>query len=155
MEKLKGLKVVLLVLLVVLVLVIVRTTGKNRFKQDARDVIEVVESNNFQVTIDELKGAENHYLIVDLTESGSAPFENSVKIPFEKLLEESSLEKLKASENKLLLVSDDNSVAVKAWVILYQLDFKNIFVLSDEENMEVLKYEFQRDTTARMETVSD
>jgi hypothetical protein len=151
MEKLKGLKVVLLFLLVVFVLVMVKITSKNGFKQEAREAIEAVESNNFQVTIEELKGAENQYLIVDLTKTGSAPFENSVKIPFEKLLEESSLEKLKSTENKILLVSNDNSVAVKAWVILNQLDFKNVFVLSDEENPEVLKYEFKSDTTATLE----
>ena len=151
MEKLKGLKIVLFVLLVVLVLVIVKTTGKNRFKEDAQNVIEVVKSNNFLVTLKDLKGTENQYLIVDLSKSGSAQFKNSVKIPFEKLLEESALQKLKETENKILLVSDDNSVAVKAWVILNQLDIKNVFVLSDEENAEVLKYEFKPDTAARIE----
>jgi hypothetical protein len=146
MEKLKGLKLVLLVLLVVFILVMVKISSKNGFKQDAREAIEAVESNNFQVTGEELKGIENQYLIVDLTKTGSARFENSVKIPFDKLLEESSLEKLKATENKILLVSDDNSVAVKAWVILTQLDFKNVFIFSDEENPEVLKYEFKSET---------
>jgi len=154
MEKLKDLKIVLLVLLVVLVLVIVRSTGKNGFKQDAREAIEAVESNNFQVTLKELNGAENQYLIVDLSESGSAPIENSVKLPLEKLLEESSLEKLKSTENKILLVSDDNSVAVKAWVILNQMGLKNVYVLANEENQEVLKYEFKPDTVvARLESV--
>lgn len=148
MEKLKGLKGVLLILLVVLVFVIVRSTGKNRFKQDAREAIEAVKSNNFQVTINELKGAENQYLIVDLSESGSAPIENSVKLPFEKLLEESSLEKFKSTENKILLVSDDNSVAAKAWVILNQLGLKNVYVFTNEENQEILKYEFKPDTVA-------
>jgi hypothetical protein len=148
MGKLKGLKIVLLVLVVVLVLVIVKTTGKNRFKQDAQNVIEAVESNNFQLTLNELKGTENQYLIVDLSKSGSSQLENSIKIQFEKLLEETTLQKLKATENKILLVSDDNSVAAKAWVILNQLDFKNVYLLSDEENDEVLKYEFQPDTLA-------
>jgi len=151
MKQLKNLKFVLLMLLVILILVIVKTSGKNRFKQDARETIEAAESNNFQVTTKELKGNENQYLIVDLTESDSTPFENSVKIPFVKLLEESTLQKLKATENKILLVSDDNSVAAKAWVILNQLDFKNVFVFSHEENAEVLKYEFQPDTAATIE----
>jgi hypothetical protein len=149
MEKLKGLKIVLLILLVVLVLVIVKTTGKNRFKQDAQNVIEAVKSNTYQVTMNDLKGTEDQYFIVDLSESGSVQFENSVKIQFEKLLDETTLQKLKETENKILLVSDDNSVAVKAWVILNQLDFKNVFILSDEENAEVLRYEFKPDTATR------
>ncbi len=150
MEKLKGLKIVLLILLVVLVLVIVKTTGKNGFKQDAQVAIEAVKSNNFQVTTNDLKGSENQYLIVDLSKSGSSKFENSLQIPFEKLFDETTLQKLKETENKILLVSDDNSVAVKAWVILNQLDFKNVFVLSEKENPEVLKYEFQPDTAAKV-----
>ena len=154
MEKLKSLKVVLLVLLVVFVLVIVRTTGKNRFKQDAQNVIEAVKSNNFSVTMKDLKGTENQYFIVDLTGSGSAQFENSVKIPFEKLLDETTLQQLKKTDNKILLFSDDNSVAVKAWVILNQLDFKNVFILSDHENAEVLRYEFQPDTAASLKNIN-
>lgn len=146
MEKLKGLKIVLVILLVVLVLVIVRTTGKNRFKQDAQNVIETVKNNNFFVTMKDLYGTENQYLIVDLNESESVQFENSINVPFEKLLEEPTLQKIKETEKKILLYSDDNSVALKAWVILNQLNFKNVFVLSTEENPEVLNYEFQPDT---------
>jgi hypothetical protein len=151
MKQLKGLKIVLIFLLVVLALVIVRTTGKNRFKQDAQDVIETVKSNNFSIDLKDLKVTENQYLIVDLSKSDSVRFKNSVKIPFEKLLEETTFHKLKATENKILLVSDDNSVSAKAWVILNQLDFRNVYILTDEENAEILKYEFQPDTSARIE----
>ena len=146
MEKLKGLIIVLVILLVVLVLVIVRTTGKNRFKQDAKNAIETVTNNNFSVSLNDYKAAENQFLVVDFNETDSAQFENSIKVSFEKLLEESTLRKIKETEKKILLCSDDNSVALKAWVILNQLNFKNVFVLSTEENPEVLKYEFQPDT---------
>ena len=151
MEKLKDLKIVLLILIVVLVLVIIKTTGKNRFKQDAQNVIEAVKSNNFSVTLKDLKGTENQYLIVDFNESGSAQFEKSITVPFQKLLEESTIQQLKETENKILLVSVDNSVAVKAWVILNQMGINNLFVLSNDENAEVLKYEFQPDTSATIE----
>ena len=155
MEKLKGLKIVIVILLVVLVLVIVRTTGKNRFKQDAQNAIEAIESNNFSVLLKDFKANESQYLIVEINESGSVQFEKSIKIEFERLLDKSTLQKLKGTDNKILLVSDDNSVAVKAWVILNQLNFKNVFVLLDEENQEVLKYEFQTDAAARLESVSE
>lgn len=154
MEKLKELKIVLLVLLLVLVLVIVRTTGKNRFKQDAQNAIEAVKTNNFFVSLKDFKGSENQYLIIDLSES-SSKYENSIKISFEKLLEETALQKLKETDNKILLVSNNNSVTVKAWVILNQLNFKNVFVLLDEEYPEALQYEFQPGTMARLESVSE
>jgi hypothetical protein len=145
MEKLKGLKIVLLVLLIAITLVIVRSTGKNRFKQDARNAIEAVSGNKFSVSFNDFKKDEKQYLVVDLSESGSSQFENSIKIPFEKLFDENTLQQLK-TENKILLFSGDNSAAVRAWVILNQLDFKNVLVFLNEENAEVLKYKFQPDS---------
>ncbi len=153
MGKMASLKIVLLVLAIILVLVIVKTVGKNGFKQDAKSAIEAVVSSNFMVSQNELENNKTQYLIIDLDESASSQFENSVKIPFDKLLAETTLQKLKDSEKKILLVSADNSALAKAWVILYQLNFKNVFVLSGEENPEVLKFEFQPDTSARLETV--
>jgi uncharacterized protein (UPF0333 family) len=155
MKKLKEFKIVLLILLVVLVLVIVKSTGKNRFKQDAKSAIETITSNNFSVSLTDFSAAENQFLVVELNESGSVQFENSIKVNFEKLIDETILEKLKETENKILLVSEDNSLAIKSWVILNQLGFKNIFVLLVDENKEVVKYKFQPDTSARLESVSE
>ncbi len=146
MKRLKDLKIVLFILLVVLILVIVRTTGKNRFKQDAKNAIEAITSNSFTVSLNDFKNAETQYLVVDLNESGSAQFENSMKVPFEKLLEVSTLQQLKETQSKILLVSNDNSQTSKAWVILNQIGIKNVFVLSNDENPEFLKYEFKPDT---------
>lgn len=153
MEKLKNFKIVLLVLVVVLVLVIVKSVDKNHFKQNAKNAVEAVVSDNFSVSTSELKNSETQYLIVDFSESGKTQFENSLQIPFENLLDESTLQKLKQTENKILLVSNDNSKAEKAWVILNQLGFKNVVLLSSEENPEVLKYKFQPDTAAGLESV--
>ena len=157
MGKLKDLKIVLFILLIVLVLVIAKTTGKNRFKQDAKNAIEVITSNNFSVSLTDFRAAENQFLVVDLSESGSIQiqFDNSMKVTFEKLIDETLIQKLKETEKKILLVSEDNSLAIKSWVILSQLGFKNIFVLSDVENAEVLKYKFQPETSAGMESISE
>ena len=155
MEKIKSLKIVLLVLVVVVILVIVKTTNKNRFKQDAQNAVEKVVSNTFVVTPNDLENTKNQYLIVVLDESESLLYKNSLKINFDKLLEESSIQKLQESKLKILLASADNSKSVKAWVILNQLDFKNVFVLASEENAEILKYEFQPDTLSGLESISE
>lgn len=147
MGKIKNLKIVLMILIVVSVMVIVKTTGKNHFKEDAQNAIEAVVSNNFIISESEFKNSEDQFLVVDLSESGLNPYKNSLKISVENLAEESSLMKLKDTDRKILLVSGDDSKAEKAWVILNQLGLKNVFVLSDEENPEVLKYKFQPDTT--------
>jgi hypothetical protein len=155
MKKLKEFKIVLLILLVVLVLVIVKSTGKNRFKQDAKSAIETITSNNFSVSLTDFSAAENQFLVVELNESGSVQFENSIKVPFEKLIHETTLEKFKKTGKKILLVSEDYSLSIKAWVILNQLDFKNVFVFSKDENAEILKYELQPDTSLVQESISE
>lgn len=58
MKKLRELKIVLVILMAVLVLVIVKTTGKNRFKNDAKVAIEAVSGNNFLVSLNDFKAAE-------------------------------------------------------------------------------------------------
>ncbi|GAB1452582.1 hypothetical protein MASR2M47_26380 [Draconibacterium sp.] len=155
MGKMKGLKIVLVVLAVVFVLVVVKLSFENGFKQDAANAVNAVGSNNFIIPANELENIENQFFVVDLNESGSSQFKNSLQIPFEELLKESSLQKIKNTDNKILLVSDENSIAIKAWVILNQLDIKNVFVLSNEENPEVLKYEFQPDTATKLESNSE
>jgi hypothetical protein len=155
MGKMKGLKIVLVVLAVVFVLVVVKLSYKNGFKQDAANAVDAVVNNNFMIPVNELENTENQFFVVDLNESGSSQFKNSLKIPFEELLDESTLQKLKNTENKILLVSADISMSAKVWVILNQLDFKNVFILSNEENPEVLKYKFQPDTKARLESNSE
>jgi hypothetical protein len=155
MGKMKSLKIVLLVLAVVLVLVIFKTVGKNGFKNDAKSTIVAVNSNNFMISVNDLEKNKSEFLIVELDEPGSQRFENSLKIPFEKLLEETNLQKLKDSDKKIILVSADISTGSKAWVILNQLDIVNVFVFSNDENPEVLKYEFQPDAAARLESVTE
>jgi hypothetical protein len=155
MEQFKSIKLVLLILFVVLVLVIVRTTGNNHFRQDAQNAVEAVVSNDFSISASELKNTKNQFMIVDLSEVGKSQFDNSLQIPFENLLDESTLQKFKESEYKILLVSTDDSKAEKAWVILNQLDLKNVFVLSNYENPEVLKYKFKPVTGAMLESVSE
>lgn len=151
MDKLKNLKIVLLVLVVVLILVFVKTTGKNQFKEDANNTVEKVVSGNFSISLGEFKASQNEYLVVNLNESDSVPFEKSVKIPFEKLIEESSLQKLKDSDDKIVLVSEDESQAERAWIILTQLGITNVFTLSKSDNPEVFKYKFQPVTSAKLE----
>ena len=155
MKNLKDLKIVLIFMVVVLVLVIVRTAGKNGFNQDAKNAVKAVSNNNFSISLNELKTNEKDYLIVDLSESVSVQYKNHLQIPLENLIDKINLQKLKETKNKILLFSDNDSKAEKAWVILNQLGFENVFVLLNDEIIEVFKYEFQPDTAVKLESVAE
>jgi hypothetical protein len=152
MKQLKSLGLIILFLAVVLVLIVVRLLDKDLFKQEAGLAIEQSVAGGNLITSAELKKSDD-FLFVNLSTDAADPesYENSVTISFEHILASENQNLIKGVQSKIVLYSEDNSDATKAWVILNQMGFKNIFLLETEENGEVLKYKFQPDTTARLE----
>lgn len=158
MEKLKKLKWIILIVLVIAALVLVRTTDSGGFKGDAREAVATIAAGDFLISINEYNQNKEAFQVVTLTQSenpDTVQFENSIKITFEKLLEESVIQQLKEKQIKILLVSADNSQSSNAFVILNQMGFKNVFVLSNEVNPEVLKYQFQPGIVSSQKSVSE
>ncbi len=146
MNSFKNIRWVALVLLVLLVLVVIRVSNKNLFKQDAEKSVLAGKTNT--VTFRELENLKQPFVVVNISSiaTDSNLRFNSIQIPLEKLLEKENRGKLENTQGKILLFSEDISVSTKAWVILNQLNFDNVFILV-QENPEVLKYKFRPDTT--------
>ena len=136
------------VLLVLVALVLVRTFNPNLFKKNVNEALKT--STEITVSAQDLSELKESYHIVEL-DTENQRFQNSVVIPFNQLLEKENKEKLASLDGKILLYSNDISMSSKAWVILNQLEFEEVYVLSDEANPEELKYKFQPDTTIRLE----
>ncbi|WP_297094322.1 hypothetical protein [uncultured Draconibacterium sp.] len=136
------------VLLILVVLVLVRTFNANLFKRNVSEAIST--TTEMTVSMQELSELKDSYTIVELGAENQR-FQNSVAIPFDKLLDKGNKEKLASLDGKILLYSSNIATSSKAWVILNQLEFDGVYILSDEENPEVLKYKFQPDTTIRLE----
>lgn len=136
------------VLLVLVALVLVRTFNPNLFKKNVNEALKT--STEITVSAQDLSELKESYHIVEL-DTENQRFQNSVVIPFNQILEKENKEKLASLDGKILLYSNDISMSSKAWVILNQLEFEEVYVLSDEANPEELKYKFQPDTTIRLE----
>lgn len=151
MKIFKSLQLVVFFIVIIVILVAVRTYNKNLFKRDSKTAVEASKNNH--ISVSELEALENSYLIIDLREeiTNSNQIQKSVHIPFENILEKTNWELLENSESDILLYANDLAVSAKAWVILNQLNFENVYILSEEENPEVLKYKFQPDTMVRLE----
>lgn len=139
---------ILSVLLVLVVLVLVRTFNPNLFKKNVNEALKTTTETT--VSAQDLSELKESYHIVEL-DTENQRFQNSVVIPFNQILEKENKEKLASLDGKILLYSNDISMSSKAWVILNQLEFEEVYVLSDEANPEELKYKFQPDTTIRPE----
>ncbi|MDX8338112.1 hypothetical protein SLH46_02885 [Draconibacterium sp. IB214405] len=133
------------VLLLLLILVLVRTFNSNLFKRNVSEAL----TTEMTVSVQNMNELSGNFNIVELNENQRFP--NSMMIPFDKLLQKENKEKLASLDGKILLYSSDIATSSKAWVILNQLDFDDVYILSDEENPEVLKYKFQPDTTVELE----
>nr|WP_319572738.1 hypothetical protein [uncultured Draconibacterium sp.] len=142
----KNITWILGVLLLLLVLVLVRTFNTNLFKRNVSEAL----TTDITVSVQDLSALKGSYSVVEL-DAENQRFPNSLVLPFNQLLEKENKEKLASLDGKILLYSSDISTSSKAWVILNQLEFDGVYILSDEENPEVLKYKFQPDTTIRLE----
>jgi len=151
MKKIKELAFVIAVLLVVAALVFARVTNKNRFSAGTENITETLKITPVFVQPDGLQ--LNDYLVVELGENpGGEKIQSSIKVAFERLTDKNFRKQLETAGKKILLTGDEMQTA-KAWVILNQLGIKNVFVLTNDENPEVLKYKFQPDIKVGLESV--
>jgi rhodanese-related sulfurtransferase len=151
MKKIKGIGFIFIFILGLMVLVVLRAANRNLFKRDANVAVEAAKSN--RVLQSEYEANKNRYFIIDFRSEEifrANPYQNSVHIPFQNLLDEENLESIKKVKTEILLVASDPGISAKAWVILNQLSFDNVYLLSETEG-EVLKYRFQPDTMVRLE----
>lgn len=143
----KKLSWILAFLLLIVVMVLVRTFNPNLFKRNVSDALKAAQQNT--VSVQELGNMKDEYTIIELNEEQH--FENSIYISFSELTQNENREKLESLNGAILLYSKDISTSAKAWVILNQLGFHSVFILSDEANPEALNYKFRPDTTIRPE----
>ena len=154
MNQLKSLKIVIPVLVVLLILVLVRNSNQSVFKGDVKTAIEAAQNNSNLLSPDQVHELKSQCLVVNLGNSelpDSLQLKNSIRLPFENLLDKANRKMLEDFEGELVLYSADAAKASKAWVILNQLGFKKVFILNIGGNPEQLKYKFQPDTTVRLE----
>jgi hypothetical protein len=154
MDKLKNLWPVILIVGILLILVIVRNSDSTIFRKDTKTAVEAAQNNSNMLSIEQVRQLKSTWLVVNIGD-GNLPdslwIEHSISIPFENLLEEANRKILEEVDGDLILYSSDAATASKAWVILNQLGYPNVFILKSEVNQEELKYKFQPDTTVRLE----
>lgn len=154
MDHLRKLRIVILAIGVIVILVIVRYANPSVFKQKVKSAIEATQNNSNIITQDQLNQLTTPYLVIDLggkTRHDSPVFQHTLIVPFEQLLDKANLKILQDEQGLLILFSEDLATASKAWVIMNQMGYKKLRILTPEANPELFKYKFQPDTTARLE----
>jgi hypothetical protein len=150
MDFLKKNKVLVAIVLTVLILVLIRSLGTDHFKSDAKKWAEPSVLHSNIITPEAAGSLSGTKLIIDLEKEKSGTnlsSGNEIEILPDAILQSENLKKIKKNNGPVLLYSSDPSVSSRIWMILSQLGYKNLFILTKDADNEVLKYKLPIDST--------
>ena len=138
-------------------LVVIRSLTSNHFKPDAE--LHALQSYNHSVVVtsDQAEIMAGNKLIIDLDSEVDHPegYNSSVNEELhsdaKSILNRINRQKIMKFKGNVFLVSSDPSLSSGLWMILSQMGRKDLFIVSDNADPEIFKYEFRPDTLTRPE----
>jgi hypothetical protein len=149
-------RVVFAVVLPLLILVLIRSFGTNHFREDAKKWAGPTFNRSNIVSRDQLNAIQGNKLIVNLDEKAtnvSGIMNNQISVAPADILKSDNLKTIRKHKGPIFLCSADHGISARIWMVLSQMGFRNIFILADDSDNEVLKYKFRPDTTTGPESV--
>jgi len=156
MQLLKKNIIPLAFVLIILLTVIFRSFWSVHFKSDAKKLARPSFIHSVIITqklVGQIKGNKLFILLDEGINTGNNDRLRGeiLWIPADSLLEKKNRKKILDYKGVILLVSADPSVSARIWMILSQMGRKDMFIVSNDEAPEVLKYEFRPDTVTSPE----
>jgi hypothetical protein len=149
MELIKKYRLVIIVVLPIFILVLIRSSGLNHFKNDAKKWAEPSVKQSNIITIEQVVSPSGKNLIINLDKEVSqiskltADVQN---IQADSVLSKKHVSMIMSHDGPVLLFSSDPGLSAKIWMILSQLGCRNIYIFTNSADNEVLKYKFRPDT---------
>jgi rhodanese-related sulfurtransferase len=164
MQNKKSLIIILIPVLVILILVAIKSCDKNNFRLDNQQVLKSSLSQKHILLLNQLQEKlrkSSNIVLIDLRNANDfklAHLKNALNIPFSVILNNPAMEKLQSSEKELVLYSNSTVESTKAWTVLTQMGYKELFLLDIPGDLisehilekdtildanETLKYKFQ------------
>lgn len=140
---------IVVVVLPVIILIIIRLSGHNHFKSDARKLAAPSFDQSNTITFGRAGNLKEKLYIIDLDkEKGQNNWFSyeTQNIPADSILVEKHFKEIMNHDGRLLLFSSDPGLSAKVWILLSQLGCKNIYILTNDTSNEVLNYKFRPDT---------
>jgi hypothetical protein len=126
--------------------------GANHFRTDAKKLAEPSFSGSNITSSAMLSQIEGDKLFINLgTEDIDLQPGNIINISPDSILFKENLRILRKHEGPVLLCSSDYGQSVRIWMLLSQMGIGDLFILSEDTEPEILKYEFRPDTMERPE----
>jgi hypothetical protein len=148
MEVIKKNLVVIFIVLTLLVLILIRATGMNHFKSDAKSHAEASMMQTNTITSEKFVALQGNKLLINLggdtNDSNGIPVER-INVSPDSILIKSHLNAIMKHKGPVVLYSSEPAMAARIWMLLSQMGRKDIFILSNTDD-ETLKYKFHPDT---------
>jgi hypothetical protein len=145
-EAIRKYGLILAIVLPVLTLVIIRLFGTGNFKPDAQRWAEPsIQSTNI-LTIDQLEKLTGNKLFVlheNINGNKYPLIKNSERIFFDSILDRRSIRTIRKYDGPVIVFSDELSISARTWMFISQMGLKEVFILSNEGDNEVLKEQYR------------
>jgi hypothetical protein len=152
METVNKYKWVILVVLPILILVLIKSIGLAHFKSNAYKWAEPSVNRSNIINTEQLGKLKGELIIINLDgekKDFTSEGYKSITISEDSILIKANLRRIKNNPGPALLYSEDLSKQARVWMVLSQLGNKNIFILTDKKDDEVMKYKFRPDTLVK------
>jgi hypothetical protein len=153
MEILKQLKFVILLVFVLIILVLFRLGGKDNFKPGADKFARPSVTRTNIIAADRIETLKGEKILINLISGEKKPVDIAIKtieIPANEVLNKEYISVLRNHKGPILLYSPDNGLSARIWMLLSQMGFSNLYIVSDSDR-ETFKNEFRPDTLFRPE----
>lgn len=146
MEIIKKNLVVILIVLTLLTLILIRSTGLNHFSTDAKSHAEASINKSNTITSERFGSLEGNKLLINLGGDTKAISRVELKISPDSILAKNHINSIMKHEGPVILYSSDPAITARIWMLLSQMGRKNIFILTNTSDDEILKYKFHPDS---------
>lgn len=154
MNLLKKYGIVSAIFLIILLAVLYRSFNHSGFRYDApRHAESSIPGSNI-ITEEQITALKADLLIVDLGSKGLLKEKyNEIILEADpgSILQKKNIKKIERHNGPVILVSSENSISARIWMLLSQKGLKNLYILTQEEDSEVLKKKFRPDSVSKPE----
>jgi hypothetical protein len=154
MNLLKKYGIVSAIFLIILIAVLYRSLNHSGFRYDAPKHAESSISGSNIITEEQIKAFQTDFLIIDLESTGLLKEKyNEITLEADpvSILRKKNIKKIERHKGPVILVSSENSISARIWMLLSQKGLKNLYILTQEEDFEVLKNKFRPDSISKPE----
>ncbi len=154
MELIKKYRLIIAVVLPILILVLIKALVTTHFKSDVKKWAEpsVTRSNIITEKKAGLLAGEKLILNLDKKVRKNNGIQNdTLFVSPDSVLNKNYLNTIRKHNGPVLIFSSEISVSSRIWMILSQMGYMNIFILTNDTDNELFKNKFRPDTLVRPE----